>query len=219
MPYLRPYIALSVTILIALASTYTLFPESREQLYEEDQLIENVTVAIYLSVVIGAAVGLVFVRGNANRSVMLLFLGLGILTALEETSYGERFFGFTPPEILDYKMDTLHDFFFLFFKVIKDLAEAYGFFVYAVFAVFVGLAALFLYRKREPILKVAVGLLRCPPLFYIGLFIALGLTALMFDLRILKLDVLQAVEEGLEMSAALALAFGCFTVFKFQTND
>ena len=214
MIYLRTYIVLALTILVVLVSTYALFPKSREQLYEEDRLIENITVVILMTVAVCAAAGMFYVRGKPNRLTMVLCLVLGLFATLEETSYGERIFGFTAPQILDYKIDAVHDVFFLVFKVIKDLAEAYGGFVYVVFSVFVGLSAWSLFEKREVVFKIGSSLLHRPPFFYIGLFIALGLTALRVDLRILKFKFLQAFEEGLEMIAAVALAFGCFTAFK-----
>ncbi len=216
MTYLRTYAVLALLAMSALISVYVLLPGAREQLYEEDQLVENATVMIYLSVVACAAVGCFYVKGRYNKLVMLLFLVLGLLTSLEEMSYGERYFGFSAPYILDYKMDTVHDFFFLFFKVIKDMAEHFGFVVYVAFAAFAGLGLYVLYRSRGRILPAAKSLLRRPPFFYIFLFICLGLAALLVDLGIFKYDLLKAVEEGLEMSAALALAFGCVVAFRCQ---
>ncbi|MGI9285439.1 MAG: hypothetical protein ACR2P1_08615 [Pseudomonadales bacterium] len=218
MIFVRTYTTLAVTILVILSAAFFLLPEIREQLYEEDQFVENITVMIYLSVVLCAVGGFFYVKGKYDKSVMLLFLALGLLTLLEELSYGERYFGFIAPRILDYKMDTVHDFFFLFFKAVKELAEHFGLAVFFLFAALGGLLLYLLYRIRDHILPLITSLVRQPPFFYISIFIGLGLTALLVDLRIFKYDLLQVLEEGLEMDAALALAFGCIAAFRYQTG-
>lgn len=60
----RAYIVLALTILAVLVSTYALFPESREQRYEQDRLIENITVAILMTIAVSAAAGMFYVRGK-----------------------------------------------------------------------------------------------------------------------------------------------------------
>ena len=219
MIFLRNYVALAATIMLVLSLVFYLLPELRDQLHQEDQLVENITVFIYLIVVACALGGLFYVKGSYDKSIMLLFLILGLLTSLEELSYGERYFGFNVPRILDYKMDTVHDLFFLFFKAVKDLDELYGAGVFLLVAVLGGALLYLLYRIREHILPLSMRFVRLPPFFYIFIFFTLGVTALFVDLGIFKYDIMQVLEEGLEMNAALALVFGCVAALRLQTNE
>lgn len=216
--FIRTYTALAVTIMVVLSLAFFLFPEIRDQLHEEDQLVENITVLIYLTVTLLSIGGFFYVKGKYNKSIMVLFFILGLLTSLEELSYGARYFEFIAPRILDYKMDTVHDFFFLFFKAVKELAEIFGFVVFFVVAVLGGIFLYLLYRIRDRILPTFMPLVSHPPFFYICLFLALGVTALLVDLRIFKYDFLQVLEEGLEMNAALALVVGCVAAFHVQAE-
>lgn len=213
--WIKTYALLAFGILLALSLVFFLFPETRFRLTEEDRFVENVTVFVYLATVVAAIYGLFIGKRKYARSLMMLFFAVGLLAALEELSYGERYFGLIAPRIFDYKMDTIHDFVFLFFKTIKVLKEDFGVIIFALAA----MAVTFLYilfRLRARLLSMLRVVLHDPSLFYVFLFTMFGVTGLMIDLGALKVadyvflhDLLQMLEEGLELNAGLALLFGC----------
>ena len=123
MLFFRQFVLLAMTVLCVLGLSFFLYPEIRSQLMEEDHLIENVTAGLYLFVAIVALVGLFFTK-QKDKKIVVFFFVLALFVVLEELSYGERIFGFTAPRVFDYKMDTVHDVFFLFFKTRFFLIKA-----------------------------------------------------------------------------------------------
>ncbi|MGH8601793.1 MAG: hypothetical protein ACREXR_03140, partial [Gammaproteobacteria bacterium] len=184
--WIKTYTLLALGILLALGLVFFLFPETRFRLTEEDRFVENVTVFVFLATVVTAIYGLFIGKRRYAKSLMMLFLAVALFAALEEISYGERYLGFKAPRIFDYKMDTIHDFVFLFFKTIKVLQEDFGVIVFALAG---GMAATFLYilyRLRVRLSSMLVLALRDPSLFYVFLFTVLGVTSLVIDLGALK---------------------------------
>lgn len=195
-----------------------MLPEFKSQFIEEDQLIENITVILYLSVFIVGLVGLLFSK-QKNRKLLIIFIILALFVTLEELSYGERYYGFSAPRIFDYKMDTVHDLFFLFFKTIKVIYEKYGKIVFFIIALASILPLFFLYRAWKYFFPLFFKLIREPEYFYFLLFIVFGFVALLFDLGVIKHDFMKFMEEIMELNAGIALLFATIALLIKPANS
>jgi hypothetical protein len=138
---------------------------------------------------------------------------LGLVAALEEISYGLRWFGDVDlPSFYGMPLDGLHDtisYFVYWYKF--DSSQS----LVAALAVitFLGLA-LEAYRYRERIFGMMRSVMRDEASRFVAIAIALIMVALLLDAPIFDYDPLQRLEEGFEMLAGLALLLAAVSLNK-----
>ncbi|MEN8259432.1 MAG: hypothetical protein ABFS02_02400 [Pseudomonadota bacterium] len=213
--WLGAFALIASIVSLALIVFYFLYPDSRDRILAEDDVLENATAVLYAAAIIVAFTRLCLARSKKAVWVSVLILALGLFGALEEVSWGGRLLGFEPIWILEVKIDTLHDLIFLTAKIFKNLAETYGTGWYLLPVVIGACFCYLIYRFRVPIIATIRPLLLEKPFLFIFLALIIGVVSVALDLGIIHADILQCLEEILEFDAALALLFGSFCLYYY----
>jgi hypothetical protein len=189
-------------------------PNYRGYLFSEDGLIENLSAIFFL---ISFFLGLIFIfNNNIHRKALIFISAVGLLGFLDELSFGESLFGFNMPRIYGVKIDAVHDFFFLGYKVIMGLTYLYPIYVFLFLGVcIIGVTIVTLKYSYE--LKETISNIYNKPPFILALFFTiLVISALVIDLDLVYHGTLFMVEEVFEMNAAIALLFCCLSLYEQQ---
>ena len=84
-----------------------IIPDFLKSISKEDHLLENLTTGLLLGT---AFVGLInSKRRQANTTAIAIYTILAIIGFLDEVSFGQRLFGFTPPMAGGTSLDGFHD--------------------------------------------------------------------------------------------------------------
>ena len=84
-----------------------IIPDFLKSISKEDHLLENLTTGLLLGT---AFVGLInSKRRQANTTAIAIYTILAIIGFLDEVSFGQRSFGFTPPMAGGTSLDGFHD--------------------------------------------------------------------------------------------------------------
>ncbi len=223
MRYVWLFVAASVVIDVSALLVLVSAPEAgtvRGYIVNEDSLIENLTAGIFFCAFLFALV--VFTaQGNrpaAERKWLFLLMVLGLACFLDEISFGERLLGLTMPMLGQTKIDSMHDLIQLGIdKVpgpITDYQLQFLFLLLAVLGLFL-LAAL-KYCKRN--FSTVIAGKYFPLTFVMVCFFGLVSLALLLDAKLFPFRGEQAVEELLELNAALALLTCCVIVYQLETG-
>ena len=203
-------VLLIITVLITWFG-HVFHPALTQRLLSEDSSVENATAASFL-LASGLAVATLR-KSMGHRAFLWTIVALGLLGFLDEISFGERLFGLTVPSIAGIKIDAVHDFFALAFKTRASWAcpgtiSCYYAGAVAALAVF---ACTWFFRHR-----VIAGLRQLrekPHWFLLVLFLLLLFAALIIDLHLVHNELVFAMEEVLELNAALLLSICCLYVY------
>ncbi|GAA4125706.1 hypothetical protein ACFFTN_14540 [Aminobacter aganoensis] len=190
----------AVTAAAALAAI--LAPGIRQLLLQEDGIVETGTVIFLAAAVLGAAASTIL-RG-ARFAVVLAGL-IGLAEFLDETSFGSRLFGLQPlPLYGGGQLDGFHDLLILAFRLLQQVSHNLAWLLVAlVLALSAGLV-LFAARQIARNMAGTTGWLSGHAL----LFLHVGFIGLAQAIDIATSSrALAAVEEVLEMNAAILLAF------------
>ncbi|PWK63704.1 hypothetical protein [Aminobacter sp. AP02] len=190
----------AVTAAAALAAIFA--PGLRSLLLREDGIVEMGTVLFLAAAVIGAGAATVLRRPRA----MVVLAGLiGLAELLDETSFGVRLFGFQPPALYGGgQLDGFHDLLILAYRLLQEISQNLAWLLVGLMLVVsVGLV-LFAARQIATNMGGAATWLtgHALLLLHVG-FIGL---AQVIDIATSS-RALSAVEEVLEMNAAILLAF------------
>ena len=189
----------------------------RDFLVDEDRLIESLSAAVFFLAFLGGAVLLVRgVRRRFDRRWLMLVTSLGLLGFLDELSYGERIFGLKMPKIAKIKLDAAHDVIdWLYYEGPLVVARHRGLCLLGLVAAIV-LISFGLIRLRHRLWDLACDRGNYPLYALLAFFVAFLACAVTIDLGILDpwSTDLPIVEELLELSAAIALVFSAYTVYR-----
>lgn len=113
---------LGVALLILLSTAFSIaVPEARDFVFGEDRIVEWLTVIAFAAALV---LGVCKLRGRARSDLLLIaVVAVAGLAVLDELSFGERMFGWTPPHVLGTKLDAGHDFFRIGQKLIKRYSD------------------------------------------------------------------------------------------------
>jgi hypothetical protein len=195
-------IATAALCTVAAALLVLLAPSLRPALLKEDAFIETATALVLLAVVAGSAIAYAW-RGP--RPALMIAGLIGLVGLLDETSFGARLFGFTPPALYGGgELDGFHDLLILAYRLLGVLHPALG-------AVLLGLVL----AASAASLLFAFGLMTRQSPGRIALladhrllFIYIGLIGLAQVIDIATTSsAFSAMEEMIELDAALVLAF------------
>jgi len=198
---------LVVSFALALIVYFT-WPETLSYFIEEDGLVENLTAFSYFFT---AVVAIMLVRWRPKNLPYLMFIAcIGLLGTLDELSFGERLFQLNMPKIGVWKVDGVHDLFYIAYKSMKNFSRAYGYIFYPVlaFAVMGSLWSIVRYRISIAQRIGFYGRREFFHLFYTAC--ALVLFSLLVDIHVFKGDTAFLLEEMSELMSAFALMAACF---------
>ncbi len=218
----RTFTILAVVASVFAGTVFAAFPEHRVEFVGEDRSLENLTVGLYGLAVLTAVVAMVRrrFRGVAAAAIVGFAATLG---AMEELSWGERYFELEAPMLFGVKIDALHDLLHAAIKRTKVLVTSSSLAQVGVAAV--GLTALaVLIRSRQALLRLGRAIAQHPAGKFVLITAALGVFALFLDLvndvqknHDLPLQgPVQLGEELCESLAALSLVFAASTQLRTQ---
>lgn len=197
-------LALVASVILAGAMASVAFPGAREAIFEEDRVVEWLTVAAFAAAFV---LGIRRMRTGEGRNLLLLavtaFAGLAVL---DELSFGERLLGWEAPRLFGTKIDAVHDLLRIAQKLIlwnSDTPYLVALLAVLILCALAGMLVLWLLRRGW---RLAVG----ADVILVGaailcLAFAQGIDV---DLKTLYAPVLKPlyVEEVLELGAGLLLA-------------
>ncbi|MEM6520803.1 MAG: hypothetical protein AAF722_15890, partial [Cyanobacteria bacterium P01_C01_bin.70] len=132
-----------------------------------------------------------------------------ILGFLDELSFGERIFSLSMPTLLGTKIDSIHDLAFVARNLILGYVMTYP--KRSLFALggILGILIFAFLKWRSKIRIFFVANLKNNTFILALIFVLFGLVAVFIDLELIHNEYLFALEELLEMNAALCLFFLC----------
>lgn len=186
----------------------------------EDSLIENLTAAFYFCAFASALFLLTnrSIRNRKGRNWLTALSALGLVGFLDEISFGERLFDFDMPVTHGTKIDAVHDVLELGLSLPVRLESDQKQIILLLLltGLVLSLVAILKYGKR--FLKFVITDRYCPIYLVALIFVLLGCSALILDTGRFPFRGFNAVEECLELNAALALLASCFIIYKLETQ-
>jgi len=205
----RLYLSLAVASLVVVSAAYVLFPRARRSLYAEGYLVEALSAWMFLG---AALAGLVTARraGLPWGHPRMLIPALALVSYLEEVSWGLSDLGIPEPRVLWLKVDGLHDLLTLAFAVYIQHGSLVSRVTVGMGAG-VALAAMVATRRRllYPLGRTVLG---TPCWRFTAVGVGLVAVALALDTDQIGGRYVKAMEETLELDAALALLFAALTI-------
>ena len=176
-------------------------PELRTFLLQEDGLIEMSTAVCLAGVMVAATWGIL---AKGPRVSFIMAVTLGLIEFMDEISFGARLFGFQPPRLYGGgELDGLHDLLILAFRLVRDFMPNLGWGLLGL--AFLVSFSIFAARKwLARLLSGAKSALADHVLLAMHVAL-LGLSQLI-DVATTS-RAMSAVEELLELNAAVVLAF------------
>ncbi|WP_269932746.1 hypothetical protein [Aminobacter sp. HY435] len=195
-------LALVGVVTVAAALAAILAPGIRHLLLREDGIVEMGTVMFLAAVVLGAGAS-VLLRGPSIPVILAGLLGLAEL--LDETSFGARLFGFQPlPLHGGGQLDGFHDLLILAYRLLGDVSHGLALLLVALLLLLSGGAVLLALRHMARNMTGATTWLSG----HVLLLLHVGFIGLAQIIDIATSSrALSAVEEVLELNAAILLAF------------
>ncbi|WP_150132305.1 hypothetical protein [Prosthecochloris sp. GSB1] len=208
--YVRGFAAFFALSMLVAAGSFLLIPHAQGYFLEEDSLIENLTVLLSFFAFL---LGVVYAFENPGERKYLLFIALcGFLGAMEELSFGERLLHLDMPQLGKYKLDGVHDLFYVTYKNVKNLSRSHGIIVYPVLAAAVLSLAVYLVRNTGKIRARITASQRADYVVLVIACVVMVLASQVVDLDEFDGDFLFMLEEMFELNAAAALIAACLSL-------
>jgi hypothetical protein len=197
----------AVNLCLALL-VYVGVPALRPELYREGHIVETLSALLFLT---GFGVGAAALhRVPAGRRIRYAAIpALGLMGFLDEMSFGAAELGFTPPRVLDVKLDGVHDILLVAEALIRS---GPGWLLTLTATAGVGLGLLVV-RRRERFLIPVLGAIRTSSTArFMAVFAVFVTIALIQDIVRIDSELRRTVEEVFEMNGGLALLFAALTM-------
>ncbi len=180
-----------------------IIPDFLESISKEDHLLENLTTGLLLGT---AFVGLInWKHRKGNTTAIAIYTILAIIGFLDEVSFGQRLFGFTPPMAGGTSLDGFHDLANMSRKIISTNLQYHPTQTFIISAGLLSALLFCAFKFRFKISGAFKGLKKLK-LASVVLSIALALLlSQLLDLNIIALSWSTCLEEILELIAALGL--------------
>jgi len=226
------YVTIVIVALFA-CGILSLDPQFADVIYDEDNLFENLTVAI---TALGFILSLVLLFiSYKKRSAYRFWFFMAILLLLfvgDEVSWGMNFFGIEKTKVAGIDFDGAHDIFSIgigYIKMVRDNIKAMGVTdprsmtimagVAITLLTFLGFALWAATKKRKKIYAFFSRNLKWEPFFFLFIGVALiGLATFVDDDNMVSFPHKRAVEESVELLAASAFLFSCLSGFRRKNN-
>ncbi|MFH0954265.1 MAG: hypothetical protein V1873_08045 [Verrucomicrobiota bacterium] len=205
---LKPFLVAAGLVALAVAGVYAALPGSRQELWREDYLVENLSAVLYLAVFTLGLLALFALRRRDVRSRALAWLSvLGLLGFLEEASYGARLLHLRVPAICGHMIDAAHDIPDFGLRVLEWQMKRHGLSFHAWLAVLGAFLLVLAVIWRGRIVKAWEAVRRTPFRTLAALAGALVVLPFLLDLVTADSHLAKACEELLELLCSLALVF------------
>jgi hypothetical protein len=195
-----------------------LLPQSRDFLFSEDNLVENLSALLFLCTFFAGIFFVLRLKENRHRKIYLVFPFLGLIAFLDEISFGQRIFNFKVPIVHDVPIDAIHDIIEVGYNIIIKHGNAYLNYVLLAVVFFIPLIIILKYRSF--FFQIPDMLRKHPPYGY--LLISMGFLFSVQTLDFEKLIRPQFIdiflEELFEMNAALTLLVATFSIGLLNTS-
>lgn len=221
----RPTLFLELLVFISAVDTYLAwlvtrkYPAFRYLIIQEDQLVENLS-AVFFFIAFG--LGIYFflkLRRIQSRPLLIGIALVGLNGFLDEISFGERIFHFTPPVIGGVQFDAVHDIVEIIYKNVPFTPG-----LLAVIGVFVTVPVIWLLMRLfkggwDRAVEKVVRCFSTPTPYFMLLFVFFLGTAIVFDLDALPVShwyrrLFFSLEEVFEMNAAFDLCLFSFSLYQ-----
>jgi len=212
MNYIRVYLGLFGVSMLGMLGIYFCLPDRGVYLYMEDALIENLGALILVST---SVLGIVFaVLSKKNRAVILLISITGLLGFLFELGFGKRYPSLDHYHFGEVIMDTTYDFLHFIFEILRNLHQTHPVLLYVSIGIPI-LVAILLFLKNRHTLNDFTNRGRYTQSYLLAaLFVILSLAGIIIDLLNIGRNGIIALEETIELNAALALLFCLLSIYQ-----
>lgn len=157
---------------------------------------------------------ILFVQNKKNRKLLGIVASVGLICFLDEVSFGERLFDLKMFQIYGTKIDAVHDFIKLGYKVMRDHAHSYAGVIYPLLAICAIMGIIGVLKYRTELIGL-ISIVYSNQTYVLALFfVSLVFGAIILDLDILHIRGALVLEELFEMNAGLALLFCCLSLHK-----
>lgn len=214
----RLYPLVTIVNIVIFSLLYIFIPGLRDSLTKEDQFMEHLTSILFLNAFLLSAFFVTKLKGKPSQALYLIIPIVSLIFFLDETSFGERIFHFTPPVIMGVRVDALHDFIQIAYLMILSLPKSYLLLLLPIFVLAIGTIVLIMLLKYKRYLKVRYVkqlsnlLSNYPPFNYLLVTVVFVSVAMIVDLDMINNKFLFFLEELLEMNAGLSLVFASFAL-------
>ena len=200
-------------VTLAIGAVIGLFvPAMHPWLIAEDHVVETATAAMYA--VAGAmALGKAW-WGHRHRRMQLAVAVLALVCFLDELSYGERLFELGVPFVAGVKLDAVHDLVEIVASV--SLQRLGPWLTLGLLAAMLSVAAWLLVRRRSTLVLLAARSRHEEPIVLTALFICIAVVVILIDLGLVFSYALFALEEMLELNAAVVLGAGSLSLARWR---
>jgi hypothetical protein len=207
----RLFLALSGAGYAVMSLVWFLIPARRFHLYREGEVVESITAVLFLA----AAVMTVAAMRRAGlrwRHPYALIVPMALLCFGEESSWARHELNIDPPRLLGVSVDAVHDLLTLAFALYLQHGSWRSRLTVGLGAAFaVAVAAATRHRVLYPLARVV---LASPVWRLVAVAVGLIGLSLALDLDLLPWRYLKAVEEMIELNAALALFLASLQINK-----
>lgn len=191
--------------LVVSTLVYVFLPGSRELITLEDSLVENCSALLFISTFFLSSLKALSRKGRNSKLYILSCVSL--LGFLDEVSFGERLFSLSMPTLSGKKIDAIHDLADVAKNYILRYASSHPKMGALALGGLIGFSIFVLWKWNAEIRSFSAHKLKNRSVVFASLFVACGLIATLLDLELVYSEYLFALEEVLEMDAALCLFF------------
>ena len=212
MNYIWVYLGLFAASMLGMLGIYFWLPDRGVYLYMEDALIENLGALILVTTSVS---GIVFAFiSKRNRAAMVLISIAGFIGFLFELGFGKRYPSLDHYRFGEVIMDTTYAFLHFIFEILRDLHDTHPVLLYGLSGT-ATLVAILLFLKNRHALDDFTNRSRYTQSYLLAaLFVVLSLAGITIDLLNIGRNGVIALEEFIELNAALALLFCLVSLFQ-----
>jgi len=229
----RVYIIVTVFNLVLFSLIYLSFPNFRQKLIWEDQLLEVVTALLFFCSFLAGLFLILELKERRFWKYYFIIPIIGLISFLEEVSYGQRIMNFEIPKFKEIGIDAIHDVILLFYQLLNRSSALKSYL--SLIAAFIIIVLLTL-KYYKVVSKVPDLLRSYSPLNFVMLFFGFMIIAQFIDIHIFNLietgkisifklpggekvfvlpqhyEILWFFEELLELNGSIALLFASFSI-------
>ena len=183
---------------------YIFFPELSDNIFAEDNLVENLSAFFYLLSFVAGIYSLTRLKDKGHMKFYAIIPLISIIFFLEEIEYGERFLNWESSKVYHIRFNSLHD----LIPIAHEFLQIHSkFLLYAIFFTFCIILIVLSFKYRDLLYRFADKIKKYPS---IGLLLtAAGFlsSVQVFDFNFIKSSFEKVVEELFELNGAITIFF------------
>jgi hypothetical protein len=212
------YFVVTTLNIVIFSLLYIFIPGLRDTLTLEDHFLENLTTILFFESFLISLFAVTRLQNKFRKKLYVAIPLVGLIGFLDELSFGERLFDFTPPTANGIRVDAAHDLLSVVYKYWSYMPKRGNYLLFACVlfsALLLGFVA-FRYKKyltfnylQNLFNNLSSKYAPTRFLFASVLFVSL---ALIIDLEIIHHDFVFFLEELFEMNSGLSLMLASFAI-------